>query len=189
MIFFECAAFSLKEKRGPTMTIVTHYLAREGRRGVLCSALILIGFMGFATSGNAQESDEPQGPSDAPDVIGQMTIDGQSYELTHGYWCAPEDGYVAGTTVVFRVAAFDESNDIYISGFHVDRGESHPPYQNVTASDSNSTYRSGDMKLSDAVEPPIRVVDGVVNVRTEFRVGEAEAEFSLPEQPGFPGHC
>lgn len=164
------------------MTIVTHYFVGKGRRGVLRSALTLAGFISFATFGNAQDGE-------APDVIGQMTVDGQSYELTRAYWCAPADGYVAGTTVVFRVAAFDESGDIYISGFHVDRGESHPPYQNVTASDPDSTYRSGDMKLSNKADPAIRIEDGVVRIRTEFRVGEAEAEFSLPDQPSFPGYC
>ncbi|MCA1776824.1 MAG: hypothetical protein LC676_14800 [Loktanella sp.] len=171
------------------MTIETNYHTRAEIKVVLCSNLILAGFMSFASPATAQEGDVAQGQSETPDIIGEMTIDGQTYELTRAYWCASEDGFVAGTTVAIRVAALDESGDIFIRGFHVDRDEGRSSYQNVTAKDVDSTYRSGDMMLTNAKEPSISVENGVVRIRTEFRVGEAEAEFSLPDQPGFPGYC
>lgn len=173
------------------MTFTTLSLPPAGRRGAYSPAIALTALILFATSGNAQETDMSQEPTDAPGVIGEMIFDEQSYDLTLAYWCEPEPGYASGTTVALRVIAYDESGDVIIYGIQVDHDEDRDPVQNVSvAMDPNTNYRSGDIMPSNASYPSVTVESGVVEIRAELhRGGDVEARFTLPDKPGFPGYC
>ena len=138
------------------------------------------------------EISQPSGSE--PETVGKMTIDGQSYDLARAHWCEPEAGVESGSTVALRVAAFDESGDVIVYGLQVDREENGPPVQNVSAAtDPNTNYQSGDVPLSAGPEPLLAVEKDTVRIAGQVRRrGEAvdlEAEFTLPDEPGFPGYC
>ncbi|WP_366555922.1 hypothetical protein [Aquibaculum sediminis] len=133
--------------------------------------------------------------SNGPATVGSMTIDGKSYDLTASHWCEPEPGVESGTTVTIRVAALNDSGDVMVYALQVDRDRGRPPVQTVSAAtDPTTNYRSGDVTPATRAEPMIVAENGAVRIEGDVRrsggdVVTIEAEFSLPDEPGFPGYC
>lgn len=125
-----------------------------------------------------------------PSVIGEMIIDGESHELTQSYWCEPEAGYESGTTVAI-VAAYDESGDVIVYGQRRDHEGSESSEALITAAtDPNTNYSSEGL----GGDPMLVMENGAVRLQGGvYRPGqdpvEIEAQFSLPDEPGFPGYC
>lgn len=154
----------------------------------LAGGLALTAAAFFVTGSIAEEA---EAPSSAPEIIGKMHYDGQTYDLTRAHWCEPEDGYEKGTTVPMRVTALDESGDSGVTGLQVDRDRDRPSIQSVNRLGPDGGDMSFEITLTGplAEDPPLRIEDDVVYIKWSFSSGDLEAEFTLPEAPGFPGYC
>lgn len=152
-----------------------------------------------AESGSMVEEDGQSGP-ETPDAalvtIGNMFIDGRSYDLVRAFWCEPHSGVEGGTTVVIQVGAFHEDNRlITVMGTQVDRDRDRPAVQSLSVSEpgTQSHYQSGDVALKTGTEPVLAVEDGHVRIQGEVVSGgdvvPLEAEFALPDEPGLDLHC
>ncbi|MDF2096786.1 hypothetical protein [Aquibaculum arenosum] len=177
------------------------------RQGAAVATLGLI----LAASGGADSSAEQSEPDavsqsnkgakakhlsgNGPATVGSMTIDGQSYDLTASHWCEPEPGVENGSTVAIRVAALNDTGDVMVYALQVDRDRSRPGVQTVSAAtDPQTNYRSGDVTPETRAEPMIVVENGAVRIEGDVRRSGGDqvpivAEFSLPDEPGFPGYC
>lgn len=171
------------------MTFTELLSSLKGRRAGLATGFTL-GIAACFATGSIAEATEAQ--TSAPEIIGEMHFDGQSYDLTRAYWCEPEDGFESGTTVALRLVAYGETDYIAISGMQVDRDRDRPSVQTVNIAIGPGKERIGGdiiLKGAQAADPAVRVEDGVVHIKAPFRDGDAEARFTLPETPGFPGYC
>ena len=134
---------------------------------------------------------EAAGPvDDEIRIIGKAIVDGDSHSLTKAHWCEPEAGYEDGTTVAIRVIALDESGDVRVYGIQVDGDGGDSTSRITVATDPNTNYASEGLGR----QPTILMENGAVRLAGwVYRPGrdpvEVEVEFSLPEQPGFPGYC
>lgn len=138
----------------------------------------------------------PETPNAALETIGNLSINGRSYELVRAFWCETHSGTEDGTTVVIQVGAFHEDDRlITVMGTQVDRDRDRPAVQTLSASEpgTQSHYQSGDVALETGTEPVLAVDDGQVRIQGEVISGgdivPLEAEFALPEEPGLALHC
>lgn len=161
-------------------------ISRKHETSQTCAAVLMSAGFLMALSAPAA--------ADQADVVGTLTIDGQSHDLTTSYWCEPEPSVQEGETVAIWVWAFDDSQDVSVLGTQIDRDRDRPSVQRVTATlDGSSTYRTGDVTPKTQPEPAIVVEDGRVTMQADVISGgeivDLAAEFMLPEAPGAPGYC
>lgn len=155
--------------------------------------------LAIAVAGCSNNGDGETEPTSAPidpeteasAVVGEMVINGQAYELTQSHWCEPQDGFESGTTVALRVAAYDGSGDVMVYGIQVNEDGSDPSVPRLSAAtDPDTNYASEGL----ADEPVLEKENGTITLRGNvYRSGQdpvpLQAEFVLPQEPGFPGYC